>query len=104
MRQVAIALSALALGACQFLPGSEAQRFAEAEKDVRDRMSDPEAVQFRDIRACSRTPEAITGSFNAKNSFGAYVGFNEFFIIPGSGLILSDSQFYENAAKVCYGS
>lgn len=101
---VAIMALAIPLAACQFVPGTEANKFAEVQQLLRNQMRDPESVQFRDMQACPRTAEAIAGNFNAKNEFGGYLGFEAFYFIPGSGLILSNSPFYENADKVCFGS
>lgn len=52
-----------------------------------DMFSDPDAVQFRRLRVGN---DALCGEINAKNAFGAYVGFQPFFemhyasIAPGS--------------------
>jgi hypothetical protein len=41
---------------------------------------DPSSVQFRDLKYKEKTPGgwAMCGEFNAKNSYGGYVGFQRF--------------------------
>jgi hypothetical protein len=52
-------------------------KLAELQTKLTQAMKDPTSVQFKEIRL--NTPmTAICGQFNAKNSFGGYVGFREF--------------------------
>ncbi|WP_152414793.1 hypothetical protein [Blastomonas sp. AAP53] len=46
---------------------------------VRNATADPIAVQFRNVRAQGAV---ICGEYNAKNSYGAYVGFDNFVFEP----------------------
>lgn len=50
---------------------------ARAEKAVSDRLKDPSSAQFRDVHYIS-DKHFVCGQFNAKNSYGAYVGFAPF--------------------------
>lgn len=54
-----------------------------AVKTMADRMKDPGSVQFKDVVFVEET-QAVCGRFNAKNSYGAYVGF-EFFTVGADG-------------------
>ena len=45
---------------------------------VSDQLLDPGAAQFRHIRI-SKRPDMICGEINAKNGYGAYVGFQPFY-------------------------
>lgn len=49
-----------------------AYRFAQV---LRGRMKDPDSIKFRSVMA---TPAIVCGFYNAKNSFGAYAGFEPF--------------------------
>lgn len=66
-----VALAVAAVSAC----GNSA-RITAAEEAVRSRMKDPGSVQFKTIKVAKTG--AVCGDFNAKNSYGAYVGFNMF--------------------------
>jgi hypothetical protein len=48
----------------------------EAKAFIIKDMLDPSSVQFRDV---STSDKCVTGEINAKNSFGAYVGFKGFY-------------------------
>lgn len=50
-----------------------------AKKALADRMKDPDSVQFKDVVFVEET-KAVCGRFNAKNNYGAYVGFELFTI------------------------
>lgn len=45
--------------------------------NVADLFRDPESVQFRDVRLGKE--DALCGEVNAKNGYGAYVGFQPFY-------------------------
>jgi hypothetical protein len=50
---------------------------ADAEGNLRQMMKDPESVRFRDVHA-NRATGAVCGYYNAKNSYGGYVGESPF--------------------------
>lgn len=54
----------------------------EARKLVAHDLKDPSSAQFREIH---KTDQAVCGEVNAKNSYGAYVGFKHF-IVDGSSV------------------
>lgn len=60
-----------------------------AERAVRGELKDPDAAQFRDVRA-NHTEEfgmVACGRVNAKNEFGGYTGFRRF-VSSGKSVIL----------------
>ena len=76
MRRAVIALALLiTLGSCRFIPGTQANEIAEAQKAVRYRLNDPDAGQFRNDRVIGRM---VCGEVNAKNRLGAYTGFRPY--------------------------
>lgn len=54
----------------------------QAKKLVAHDLKDPSSAQFREIQ---KTGRGICGEVNAKNSYGAYVGFKHF-IVDGSSV------------------
>jgi hypothetical protein len=49
-------------------------------------MKDPSSVQFRNVSyRATGTLEVVCGEYNAKNSYGGYVGFKIFVDMPGTG-------------------
>lgn len=74
---------------------------------VRERMKDPESVQFRNsriYRGFNNSP-VVCGEVNAKNSFGGYNGFSGF-IAAGSSLIIVEQdmapgEFQKSWKQIC---
>lgn len=62
-----------------FLISGCADPFAEAKDALRRDLKDPDATKFREVRWCGKPGGAVTGEYNAKNSYGAYTGFKPFF-------------------------
>lgn len=59
--------------------GRESSAKMAAEATVRSRMKDPDGVQFRNVRVVWDGDKGLTcGEYNAKNGFGAYIGFRPF--------------------------
>lgn len=66
-----------------------AETIVAAERAVRGELKDPDAAQFRDVRA-NYTEEfgvVACGRVNAKNEFGGYTGFRRF-VSGGQSVIL----------------
>lgn len=86
MNQRILLVSALAL-APVIAPAVtiSAQAVAAAKSAVADSLKDPSSVQFRDVHYYPTTG-AVCGQFNARNSFGGYVGFS-LFKVDGSGAL-----------------
>lgn len=83
MRLASVALALLgfvALSACD-------SRIGRAKDTVSRDMKDPASVQFRDVKA---TDAAVCGEVNAKNSYGAYVGFRRFVVADGRARVDMD--------------
>ena len=64
------------------LAGCGSSEIRAAKDQVRDQMRDPSSVQFEDVVAA---PDgvAVCGYYNAKNGYGAYVGFERFVVVSG---------------------
>lgn len=69
------------------IPRTPGHALRTAKAQVAARMRDPASVQFKDV-SVSTTGGRVCGSVNAKNGYGAYVGFTPF-IWLGSGEILT---------------
>lgn len=52
---------------------------ANTKKFLMDGLKDPESVQFRNVYLSTNESPVICGEMNAKNSYGAYVGFKRFY-------------------------
>ena len=80
------------MAAATLLSGCNSEQ-REAERAVSDRMRDPGSTQFKDVARCSADPNIWHGSFNAKNGFGAYSGFDPFYYENFRVVLLGDSDF-----------
>lgn len=60
-------------------------RIDAAHQLVERKLKDPSSVQYRKVRFID-DEAAVCGEFNAKNSYGGYVGFKPF-VVDGSGKI-----------------
>ncbi|MBU4610533.1 hypothetical protein IMZ29_08270 [Achromobacter sp. GG226] len=65
-------------------------------------MRDPQSVQFRNVRVLKETKKpgskAVCGELNAKNGYGAYVGFKRFMV--GGPVDTTTKGFTSDVAKV----
>ncbi len=85
MKKLAIVvLAAITLAGCN-PSGSDAVRVAK--KEISSGLKDPDSVQFRDVffhpdieQPKSGASGYVCGQLNAKNSYGAYIGFERFYI------------------------
>lgn len=69
------AIALLAAG-CSYLPGTMAYREAEARDALIPGLNDGESARFNGLRDAKAG--GVCGYINAKNGFGAYVGFRRF--------------------------
>lgn len=79
-----------------------AETIVAAERAVRAELKDPDAAQFRDVRA-NYTEEfgvVACGRVNAKNEFGGYTGFRRF-VSGGKSVILEER---DNVADAWVGA
>ena len=84
------AIAALVLAACS--PSTN----SEAEDAVRALMRDPDSTQFRNVSICPNDRNMSHGEYNAKNLYGAYVGFEPFYYSADTGAVfLADAEFSE---------
>lgn len=87
---MAVALLATAAHAAQV---PDAKAITAAQNEIRDRMKDPAATQFRNVRVVrdSQGGANVCGEVNAKNSYGAYTGFAGFVSMVGSDGVSASS-------------
>lgn len=81
MKRYAMLVCAAALAGCGDTEG--------ARTAVADQLKDPSSAQFKDVR---RVDDAVCGEVNGKNSFGAYSGFQRFFVVDGQEPVLEPSD------------
>ncbi|HTF44913.1 MAG TPA: hypothetical protein VK641_13475 [Terriglobales bacterium] len=75
-----------------------------AMRQVRNGMKDPDSAQFRDV---FQREEFVCGYVNAKNGFGAYVGFSRFRYVSGDVLLEANTDslwFWKEWEKYCLGT
>ncbi len=77
-----------ALTACTGL--SDDQFIEITQKEVSRRMKDPSSVQYESVYRTD--PLRISGRYNAKNSYGAYIGFKSF----EAGISAETGKWYSN--------
>ena len=67
-----------------------------AQQQIKQNAKDPDSVQFRSEQIHEKTDEGAVacGEYNAKNSFGAYVGFKKFVVTEKD-----QSIFIENGSN-----
>lgn len=73
MRLVAVTVLCVGLAGC-------GGPVSDAKKLVAHDLKDPSSAQFREIKTVADT---VCGEVNAKNAYGAYVGFKHFFVRDG---------------------
>jgi hypothetical protein len=67
---------------------------AKATAAIASKLKDPDSLQVRNLTATGATADPsewiICGEYNARNSFGGYVGFHKFSIVDGQAFLGSD--------------
>jgi hypothetical protein len=93
------AIAALVIAACTSpalaQKGKDAQLISEAKRSVADLFKDPDSVRFCDIGIYQRynsDQRFLCGEVNAKNSYGAYVGYKTFYATKGDVYVISDED------------
>lgn len=79
--------------------------FVAAAKSVLVRdFKDPNSAQFRDtyVSAMSDAAIALCGEVNAKNSYGAYIGFKKFLVIQINGEPISQGKIASDEVDVVF--
>lgn len=104
MVRKAIVAAALLAAGCNYIPGADATKIAEAEKAVAAKLNDPASAQFQNTfvgtinRKFSGPQEGVCGEINGKNGFGGYVGFRRFVAQVGGEEIHIDPQYEGSGA------
>ncbi len=95
---------AIAFFASKISGASSSGAIDEAETRIAAAMRDPSSVQFRDVVICP-TGDGVTGYYNAKNSYGAYVGFQAFIYADYRYWLADGSSFgdFNDLMRRCYG-
>lgn len=70
----------------------------KAKASVRDTLKDPTSAKFKEVRASAKG-NCIYGKLLAKNSYGAYTGYQEFAWYAGKTYIKPDQQSLLAEAK-----
>lgn len=70
--KILAAIGLLSLSGC-----GDPNEVSQAKDAVSRNAKDPDSVKFRDI-TYNRKEEMVCGEYNAKNSYGAYAGFETF--------------------------
>lgn len=99
-------MTSLAVSPGQLAP-LDATPTERAQRLVAERMKDPAALQFRDVRYNPATGVAC-GQVNAKNSFGGYVGFQDFivkgdFVLTRGEASAALQPLFDEAWRQCRG-
>ena len=72
-------------------------RIEQAKQTLAADLKDPDSAKFRNVREHRNN---VCGEYNAKNSYGGYVGFERFIQLPGEKPRLDDSgPAFETAWK-----
>ncbi len=74
--------------------GATSEQIEFAKERAGYDLKDPSSAQFRDLYTISRGmgDDIICGEINAKNSYGAYVGFRKFYVRSDGDLLISDPR------------
>lgn len=85
MKAALIITALLALSACDAF-----DQFADAKEIAARDLKDPDSVQFRGLEHCPESDAIVHGERNGKNSYGAYAGYEEFWV-KGQQVYTTDS-------------
>jgi hypothetical protein len=94
------------ISACQNTGTSENQIIREAETAVANQLKDPYSAKFRGSFIVGgypihSAPPTVCGEVNAKNSFGAYIGYKRFYTDGMKTVIESDESDFQLYAIMC---
>lgn len=70
----------------------------EAKRMLERRLKDPTSVRYRDIDRCP-SGTGVFGIYNAKNSYGAYVG-DRIFYVFGLDLTMEDEVYFSRSGPI----
>lgn len=91
-------LAAPAIGADDYKPLLD-----EARAAVGDLVKDPSSLQFRKVFISMKgTLRIVCGEFNAKNSYGGYVGFTRFYHVEGASLTTIEAGLEGGVVKTMW--
>ncbi|MCX6178571.1 MAG: hypothetical protein NT163_04240 [Chlorobiales bacterium] len=61
-------------------PSADQRMLEKAKEAVMNSLKDPESARFRHMHIKSGDPMSVQGEVNAKNSYGAYNGYQKFYV------------------------
>ncbi|NBR31974.1 MAG: hypothetical protein EBS87_07520 [Sphingomonadaceae bacterium] len=93
----------LFLIAAALLSGCDYMEARDIERTVRSHHRDPDATLFRGVTRCAPNSTIWQGEFNAKNAYGAYVGYQSFIYEDGKVTTVSDGEDYEDGSIYTFG-
>lgn len=73
------------------LAGAGETQIAAAKAAVERTLIDPESVRYRDLHEAPG--KGVCGQYNAKNSYGGYVGFKGFAWTEATGQVITDDGY-----------
>jgi hypothetical protein len=82
--------TALLLGGCDFIPGTDSYQESKARDAVTRNLVDPSSAQFRNVGVHG---DLVCGEVNGKNRMGAYVGFQRFYVRTSNWDAILDPEF-----------
>lgn len=99
--RVLIALAALLLTSCENWDDTFPSDIGRARNAVRSKLKDPKSAEFKNLHVCPDSSEVWSGEVNAKNGFGAYSGFELFYVKRRVAAFYSDVSF-DDFMRECY--
>ena len=96
-----IVVAMLAIFANTSHAATNQQIINEAKLAVKERLKDPESARFRNVRVEENPNKSvwIKGEYNAKNSYGGYVGFEKFVYSPNDKHLVLEPELRIKAER-----
>ena len=88
-------ISAMLLSGLSACASKEQTDADKLKRIIASEMKDPDSVKFRNLRMGSIGNSTLCGEINAKNSFGAFSGFEKF-SLNGPGAVFMESRLRSN--------
>ena len=97
MKKILFFATLLSITNLSFATTKESVFLIESKTDIKNRMKDPESIQFRNLREIknSLNVQTLCGELNGKNSYGGYGGFRSFSYTKDQLVILDSSQGHD---------
>ena len=96
---LSMALLSIQVGHC-----SENSLIEKAKSAIRKTLKDPYSAKFRNLHAGKEASRPVRGEVNAKNGFGAYVGYDKFFYKSKENRVILERQYVGDHDDEYYAS